>query len=140
MASAWHAVCGFWSYGRTRRLTRRIADPSTTKKVIAVSAYLYIALLAVPSEIEDEFNHLYDTGYVPNLLKVPGVESGVRYRLEWSDNEDMPEYLAVYEVDSPDVPHSPEWKNASIECGWAERIRPHLKVRRHGMFRRLPAL
>lgn len=106
--------------------------------VMSVSAYLYLALLEVPSEIEDEFNELYDTGYVPNLLKVPGVRSGARYRLEWSDNKDMPEYLATYEVDSPDVPHSAEWKYASVKCGWAERIRPHLKVRRHGMFRRLP--
>jgi hypothetical protein len=102
-----------------------------------VADYLYLALLAVPPALEDEFNHLYDTGYVPNLLGVPGVRSAARYRLEWADGSDMPEYLATYEVDSPDVPKSAEWKNASVACGWAERIRPHLTVRRHGMFRRL---
>ena len=47
----------------------------------------------------------------------------------------MPEYLAVYEVTSPDVPKSDDWKKASVDCGWAEKVRPHLKTRRHGMFR-----
>lgn len=105
-----------------------------------MSDYLYIALLAVPSEIEDEFNELYDTGYIPNLLKVPGVRSASRYKLEWCDTAGMPEYLAVYEVDSPNIPQTAEWKNASVVCGWAERVRPYLMVRQHGMFSRLPAL
>lgn len=103
-----------------------------------MAAYLYIAQLAIPPGLEDEFNRLYDSGYVPNLLKVPGVRSAVRYRLEWSDGAEMPEYLAIYEVDDPNVPKSAQWRNASVECGWAERIRPHLTVRRHGMFCRLP--
>ncbi len=102
-----------------------------------VAGYLYIAQLGIPAELEDAFNHLYDNGYVPNLLKVPGVRSASRYRLEWQDGTDMPQYLATYELDHPDVPKSPEWKNASVACGWAETIRPHLTVRKHGMFRKL---
>lgn len=99
--------------------------------------YIYLALLSVPAELEQEFNDLYDTGYVPNLKKVPGVRDAARYKLEWSDDPNMPEYLATYVVENPDVPRSAEWKAASEKCGWAQRIRPHLKVRRHGMYRRL---
>lgn len=121
-----------------RRDPSRLAPHSSPPEQILVAAYLYIAQLGVPADLEDAFNDLYDSGYVPNLLKVPGVESAARYRLEWSDGADMPEYLAVYEVDDPEVPKSAAWKNASIACGWAERIRPHLTVRRHGMFRKIP--
>lgn len=101
-----------------------------------MSAYVYLAHLSIPSEMEGAFNKLYDEGYVPNLLQVPGVRSCRRFKLEWADSE-MPEYLAFYEVDSPDVPKSAEWKDASVKCGWADKIRPHLKVRRHGMYREL---
>ncbi len=103
-----------------------------------MAGYLYLAQLAVPADLEAEFNRLYDEGYLPNLMKVPGVRTAARYKLEWSDVDDMPEYLAVYDVDHPEVPRSSEWKKASVDCGWAERIRPRLRVRRHGLFRRLP--
>ena len=103
-----------------------------------MSAYVYLAHLSIPADLEDAFNALYDSGYVPNLLQVPGVRSCRRFRLEWADSE-MPEYLALYEVDGPEVPRSAAWKEASVRCGWAETIRPHLKVRRHGMFREVSA-
>jgi hypothetical protein len=102
-----------------------------------MSSYLYIAQLAISKEREAELNALYDSGYLPALRMVPGVVKADRFKLEWSDVSDMPEYLAVYELSSPNVPHSNEWKNASIACGWAEKIRPYLTTRRHGMFRRI---
>ncbi|TCT06220.1 DUF4286 family protein [Aquabacter spiritensis] len=101
-----------------------------------MSGYVYLAHLSIPRDMEDAFNALYDSGYVPNLLQVPGVRACRRFKLEWSDSE-MPEYLAFYEVDSPDVPKSAAWKEASVRCGWAEKIRPHLTTRRHGLFREL---
>ncbi len=101
-----------------------------------MSSYVYLAHLSIPQELEAAFNELYEEGYVPNLLRVPGVRSCRRFKLEWADSE-MPEYLAFYEVDGPEVPKSAEWKEASVKSGWAEKIRPHLKVRRHGMFREL---
>lgn len=101
-----------------------------------MSTYVYLAHLSIPADMEEEFNALYDSGYVPNLLQVPGVRSCRRLKLEWADSE-MPEYLAIYEVDHPEVPKSAEWKDASVRCGWADKIRPHLEVRRHAMFREL---
>ena len=99
--------------------------------------HLYIAQLAIPSELEAAFNALYDEGYLPALLRVPGVLKGERFKLAWSDVPDMAEYLATYEVDTPDVPKSAAWKQAGVACGWAARIRPHLTVRRHGLFSRI---
>lgn len=102
-----------------------------------MAAYLYLAQIAIPQDIEDAFNRLYDEGYLPNLRKVPGVERAERYKLEWSDVPDMPEYLAIYDIAHPEVPKSEAWKNASIACGWAETIRPFMTVRRHGLFRKV---
>ncbi|HEV2673026.1 MAG TPA: hypothetical protein VGV37_00705 [Aliidongia sp.] len=101
-----------------------------------MSDFLYIAQLAIPAEKEEEFNAIYDAGYIPALLSVPGVLKADRYKLIWSDVDEMPEYLATYELEAPEIPNSPAWKAASVNCGWAEHIRPHLVVRRHGMFRR----
>jgi hypothetical protein len=105
-----------------------------------MSGYVYLAQLSIPKELDVTFNEFYDSRYVPALLEVPGVLSAARYRLEWTDGGATPEYLAVYEVDSPDVPKSDAWRNASISCGWAQTIRPHLTIRQHAMFRRLPSV
>jgi hypothetical protein len=51
----------------------------------------------------------------------------------------MPEYLAMYDVDAADVPKSPAWRSASNAGKWPDEIRPHMTVRRHGMFERVDA-
>lgn len=98
------------------------------------SRFLFIAQLAIPKEHEQRFTELYDKDHVPALMKVPGVRSCSRYKLLWADSAEMPEYLAVYDVDAPDVPKSPQWREASNSGEWPSAIRPHLTVRRHGMF------
>ncbi|MPZ58948.1 MAG: hypothetical protein GEU91_21165 [Rhizobiales bacterium] len=99
--------------------------------------YIYIAQLAIPQSLEQRFTELYDNEHVPLLMAVPGVHSCARFKLAWSDTQDMPEYLAIYDVDAPDVPKSPEWRKASAAGQWPSEIRPHMTVRRHGMFERL---
>jgi len=102
--------------------------------------YLYVAQIAVPKSLEQRFTELYDEEHVPALMTVPGVRSCSRFKLVWSDTPDMPEYLATYDVDAPDVPKSPEWRKASGVGKWPTEIRPHMTVRRHGMFERVTTL
>lgn len=99
--------------------------------------YLYIAQVSIPAEHESEFNRLYDDEHIPNLLEVVGVRAAQRYKLEWGD-EGMPQYLAVYFLARADLPKSAEWKAASDKGDWAVKIRPHLSMSRHGMFRQWP--
>lgn len=101
------------------------------------SRYVYVAQIAVPTSLEQRFTELYDQEHVPALMAVPGVRSCSRLKLVWADTPDMPEFLAIYDVDAPDVPKSPEWRNASNAGEWPTEIRPHMTVRRHGMFERL---
>ena len=71
-------------------------------------SYLYVAQVSIPKEYESELNRLYDDEHVPNLLKVPGVRGCRRYKLEWGDPE-MPSYLALYDLDDPNLPKTDAW-------------------------------
>jgi hypothetical protein len=101
-----------------------------------LSPFVYVAQIAIPSGLERRFIELYDGEHIPALMRVPGVRACSRLKLMWSDTPDMPEYLAAYDVDAPDVPKSAEWKAASNTGLWPIEIRPHMTVRRHGMFER----
>ena len=102
---------------------------------INMSTYLYIAQLSIPPQHEDLFNDLYDKEHIPNILQVPGVESAKRYKLEWSEQAEMPQYLAVYELEDPQLPNTDTWKAASDKGEWSVKVRPHLTTRLHGMFK-----
>jgi hypothetical protein len=104
------------------------------------SRFVYVAQLAIPSALEQRFTELYDNEHVPALMAVPGVQTCSRYKLIWADTPDMPEYLAIYDVDAADVPKSKEWREASAKGQWPAEIRPHMTVRRHGMFECLNAV
>ena len=100
-------------------------------------SYAYVVQMDIPQELEAEFNRVYDEDHVPTILKVPGVRSCARYRLEHSTNPTMPRYVAIYEIDRADVIDSPAWLEA-IDLGeWKPKIRPHTTNRLHSVFRRI---
>jgi Domain of unknown function (DUF4286) len=99
--------------------------------------HIYAVQMDVPAELEAEFNRIYDEDHVPTILKVPGVRSCRRYRLEHSTRPGMPRYLAVYEVDSADVINGPAWTEASDAGEWKPKIRPHTMNRMHSIFRQI---
>jgi hypothetical protein len=99
--------------------------------------YIYLVQMDIPAELEAEFNRIYDTEHVPNILKAPGVHGCTRYRLESTNAAGMARYAAVYNIDSPDVPNSAGWKAESEKGAWPTRIRPHTTNRSHSIFRRL---
>ena len=108
--------------------------------------YLMIASMDVDPEHEAAFNDVYDTEHIPNLRKVPGVGRVSRYKREELTiniggeakkvsipNEPM--YVAVYEVDSPEVLTSAGWAAAVEEGRWPTEVRPYTKNRRHVLLR-----
>jgi hypothetical protein len=99
--------------------------------------HIYTVQMDIPAEFEAEFNRVYDEDHVPTILKVPGVRSCARYRLEHSTKDGMPRYLALYEIDNAEVIESPAWLEA-IDLGeWKPKIRPHTFNRQHSVFRRI---
>src|SRR4051794_3583136 len=91
--------------------------------------YLFIVSMDVAPEKEALFNEVYDQEHVPNLLKVPGVRAVTRLRTEPAtlvlggerkplNGAGAPRYVAIYEIDSPDVLTSPAWCEASELGRW----------------------
>lgn len=81
---------------------------------------LQIGRMNVTEFVEDEFNHWYNTVYVPNYEKVPGCIRGRRWRAVRGEHK----YAVVYELDHDKVSESDEWlKQRDIDPSTA-RIRP----------------
>ena len=67
---------------------------------------------------EAEFHDWYDNEHGPARLKVPGVRGAYRYR---ALNDQKPSWLAWYELDSPDVLDSPEYKAVGANASDRDR-------------------
>jgi hypothetical protein len=65
---------------------------------------------------EDEFNEWYDYEHIPLRMAVPGFRSAQRYRIAGKRN-----FLAVYEMDSPEVLKSPAY--LSVKNNPSDRTR-----------------
>jgi hypothetical protein len=73
----------------------------------------------IPPKTEPEWNHWYNTVYVPNYEKVPGVIRGRRYRAVVGD----PKYLTMYEFEHEAVSQSAEWAYQQTAHPDNERMR-----------------
>ena len=104
--------------------------------------YVFIVTMGVVPEKEALFNEIYDREHVPHLLKVPGVRSATRLRIEPATvniggetkqltGDGAPRYMAIYEIDSPDVLISAAWAEAGEQGRWAAEVRPHTSNRHH---------
>ena len=104
--------------------------------------YLFIVSMDVAPEKEALFNEVYDTDHIPHLLKVPGVRSATRLKTEPArvtiggvtrplTGEDAPRYMAIYEIDSPEVMETAAWAEAGEAGRWATEVRPYTTNRHH---------
>jgi hypothetical protein len=104
--------------------------------------YLFIVAMDVAKDKEALFNEVYDTEHVPLLMKVPGVRNVTRWKTEPAafniggerkvlDGGGQASYLAIYELDSPDVLLSKEWAAAGEQGRWPGEVRPHTTNRSH---------
>ena len=89
-----------------------------------MSDYIYHVQMDIPIELDGDFNRIYDTQHVPNILKLEGVNSCTRYKLEAGDTEGVAKYLAIYGMDTADLPSTAAWKTASDKGDWITQIRP----------------
>jgi hypothetical protein len=77
--------------------------------------YVYTDPGAVP---EAEFHDWYDTEHGPARLAVPGIRGLLRYR---ALDDQKPPWLALYELDGPEVLDGPEYK--ALGSGVSDRDR-----------------
>jgi hypothetical protein len=99
-----------------------------------MARYIHVAQIEVPAEHEAEFNSLYDSEHVPRITSVPGVISGRRYKLDDAGWGGVPRYLAIYELESGDLPHTKAWEEAAETPTW-HAMRKKMTVRQGGTFK-----
>jgi hypothetical protein len=83
---------------------------------------LLINAMNVAPEVEAEFNEWYDKEHIPALAAVPGVLCTRRYRGRSGNRK----YVALYDLASPAVVESAEWKQAR-QSDWTTRLTPHFR-------------
>jgi hypothetical protein len=96
--------------------------------------FLYVVMMDVDPQKEAEFNKVYDTEHIPLLLRVPGVLSARRYR---TSTTGVPKYVAIYELERPDVPASDAFQKAADIGAWPQAVRPYTKNRSHIVYTRI---
>jgi len=84
---------------------------------------LQLGRMDVPGEVDDEWNTWYNTIYVPNYEKVPGVIRGRRFRAV----SGTPTYLTFYEFQHPKVSESAEWNAQRDAVPISEQMRGHMR-------------
>ena len=84
---------------------------------------LQIGRMDVPQSVDAEFNSWYNTIYVPNYEKVPGVIRGRRFRAVTG----TPTYLTLYEFEHPKVSESDAWLAQRDASPVTAKIRPHMR-------------
>ena len=109
------------------------------------SKYIFIVSMNVHNEYEELFNEVYDEEHIPYLLKVPGVNKVTRgkgvpflFSMAGETKEmDMPnqKFVAMYEIDNPDVVQSSEWSIAVEKGRWSNEVRQHTSERTHFMYK-----
>jgi hypothetical protein len=84
--------------------------------------YVYWVMMDVEPHREALFNELYEREHLPLLLKLPGLVNVVRYRTETPGEA---RYLAVYEVETGELPGSKLWNDTSDIGRWKPEVRPY---------------
>lgn len=87
---------------------------------------LLLVMMDIDPEHEDDFNRWYNEEHVPERLAIAGFVRARRFRAV----SGAPRYLALYELDSPDVLHSEEYLNflqGSAETEWTRRVLGRVK-------------
>ena len=96
--------------------------------------YLYLAMMDVEEHKEALFNELYETEHIPQLMSVPGVINVTRYK---TSAEEHPQYLAIYEIERPDILTSEAfWKEAD-RGRWISEVRPYTYNKHLSVYERI---
>ena len=91
--------------------------------------FVYIVKTDIPADIAANFNDWYEKEHVPALASVPGCLRARRFLAV----DGQPKYMAVYELENPEVTKSAAWAKAR-DTAWTEKIRPHMQNLEHRVY------
>lgn len=103
---------------------------------------LLLVMMEPEEGYDEELNAWYDSEHLPERLSCAGFVSARRFQLVEGAPEGQPRYLALYELESPDVLSSQEYLDMVPPSLWWERLLPHVRVTRNvytDITKRLPS-
>ena len=121
-----------WSKRVTSMCTRLLrfegeqVEPGIQLAVPSAGALLINAMNVAPAAQAD-FNAWYDEEHLPALREVSGTLSARRY-IAGKDAAGTHQFVAIYQLETPDVVHSDAWSQA-INTPWSARMRVHFQDR-----------
>jgi hypothetical protein len=89
-----------------------------------MSPVLLVGRMSVPPDLEDQFNHAYNTERLPMCAGIPGYIRARRFEAVMGD----PKYITVHEMQTPEVADSSEWKawTTMVTPDWSGTVRPQM--------------
>jgi hypothetical protein len=105
----------------------RLIYPTEVAEEIAqaeMSPALLVGRMAVPTGLEEEFNHAYNTERLPLYRSIPGYTRARRFIAVQGE----PKYTTVHECQTAAVADSPEWEavRQTHTPVWSEKISPQM--------------
>lgn len=89
---------------------------------------LLLVMMAPPGDFEDKFNRWYNEEHISERLRVPGFLSCRRFVAV----EGRHKYLALYDLESPDVLRSDEYATQKEQPSpWTEEVLKHVPMTRN---------
>lgn len=111
------------------------------------TGFILVVSMDIAPEKEALFHEVY-AEHCAYLKDVPGVQNISRFRGDefaialggaiLPKPAASPRFIAVYEIDSPDVLTSDAWAAAVEKGRWSDEIRPYTSNRTHALYAKLP--
>lgn len=84
-------------------------------------AGLLLVMIEIEPGYEDEFNRWYHEEHFPDRMACSGFVSGRRFVAL----EGEPKYLALFDLETPEVLDTDEYRRASLKTEWWSKLAPH---------------
>jgi hypothetical protein len=109
-----------------RNLYRRIypSDVPAETAQAEMAPVLLVGRMSVPAELDEQFNHAYNTERLPLCQSIPGYIRARRFEAVMG----TPKYTTVHEMASLDVWKSQAWDEwrTAVTPVWNSVLRPHM--------------
>jgi len=102
---------------------------TTPSRTVGNAPYCMMITFEISPADEAEFNEIYDTDHIPNILKLDGLLEVIRFRDATANDKGYLVYSALYLMATENLHLTPEWTALSDLGRWAPVIRPKVKSR-----------
>lgn len=93
---------------------------------------LLLVMMDVDPSVEEEFNRWYEEEHLAERMAIPGFLNARRF----TALEGGPKYLALYDLESPDVLQSPPYRDIAgpKKSEWTKRMEAQFKNFRRNVY------